>query len=227
MNRFKVPLILLIVIAVLIGVDHLKKAAAEQLSGTLEMTEHSVGAPVPGRLAEMLVEEGSPVKKGQRIATLDHFEQAKKDHDRLHELLKAGGADKQSVEHAFLAVRDQEIISPVDGIVMVKVREAGEVVGAGQAVAVIGDPSDRWVRVYVPEGKINRVAIGQKARLTFDGVKEPVTGAVSYIAPKAEFTPRNVQTAEERVTQTFAVKIRLEDTSVSAHPGVSADVELM
>jgi HlyD family secretion protein len=226
MKRFRIPLIILAVLAVLLGAEHVKKASMQRLSGTLEMTEHSVGAPAPGRLAQVLVEEGSTVKKGDVIATLDHYEQTKKDYERLLSLLKAGGVDKQSVEHAELAMKDQEILSPVDGIVMVKVREAGEVLTPGQTVAVIGDPSDRWVRVFVPEGAVNKVKVGQEARLRFDGVKDAHTGIVSYIAPKAEFTPRNVQTAEERVTQTFAVKIRIQTPVDKAHPGVSADVEL-
>lgn len=226
MKKFRIPLILALVIGVFVVADHLKKEAMQQLSGTLEMTEHSLGAPMPGRIAQLLIEEGSTVKKGQLIATLDHYDQAKKDYDRLESMLRSGGIDKQSVEHAWLSMKDQEISSPVDGVVLVKVREVGEVVTAGQAVAVIGDPSDRWVKVFVPEGKINQVKLGQKAKLRFDGLKQPVFGTVSYIAPKAEFTPRNVQTAEERVTQTFAVKIRLDGGQDGAHPGVSADVEL-
>ena len=66
--------------------------------------------------------------------------------------------------------------------------------------------------------------LGQKVTLSFDGLTQTYNGHVRYIATKAEFTPRNVQTAEERVTQAFAVKVAVDDAGLQAHPGVAADV---
>ncbi len=226
MKKFKIPIIILIILAVLMGAQFFKSKARQKLSGTLEMTEHALGAPVPGRLATLIAGEGSLVAKGQILATLDHFEQAQKDYNRLKDIQKTGGIDAQTVEHAYLNMTDHQIVSPEAGEVLVKVHEAGEVVAAGQAVVIVGDPYDRWVKVYVPEGKINQVKLGQPAMLKFDGLNEKVPGVVSYISPKAEFTPRNVQSVEERVTQTFAVKIKLSNARQDVHPGVSADVEL-
>jgi HlyD family secretion protein len=80
------------------------------------------------------------------------------------------------------------------------------------------------VRVYVPEGVINRISMNQAATVKFDGMKDRFNGRVIFVAPKAEFTPRNVQTPEERVTQTFAVKVRVEDPELFLRPGVAADV---
>jgi HlyD family secretion protein len=193
-------------------------------SGTLEMTEHSLGAPEAGRLEKLFVDEGDEVKKGARIATLERYEQAKRDFDRAQSLLQQGGATKQSVELAALALSDQQVVSPVDGVVITKIREEGEVLAAGAPVVTVGDRSDIWVRVYVPEGVINRIAMGQEASVRFDGVDQEFKGRVTFVAPKAEFTPRNVQTTEERVTQTFAVKVRVEKPEQFLRPGVSADV---
>jgi multidrug resistance efflux pump len=195
-------------------------------SGTLEFTEHSLGSRVPGRLATLLVDEGDEVKKGQLLATLDRYEQTKKDYERAASLLKEGGSNEQAVEYARLALEDQEVISPVDGVILLKVREPGEVLAAGSPVVVVGDRSELWVRIFIPEGYINRVRINQPAVLRFDGLKRKFKGHVSYIATKAEFTPRNVQTPEERVTQTFAVKIMLDGPAPFLHPGVSADVKI-
>ena len=196
------------------------------LSGTLEMTEHSVGARVPGRIATLGFDEGQPVTKGQVLATLDRFEQAQRDNERLKRQLGQGGVSQQAVEQGDLSVEDQRVVSPVDGVVLVKVREAGEVVAAGGPVAVIGDTARVWVRVYVPEGDIARVRLGQTASLKFDGIAREVTGKVFYIAPQAEFTPRNVQSQEERVTQTFAVKIALDRPDPGLKPGIASDVTL-
>jgi HlyD family secretion protein len=195
-----------------------------KFSGTLEMTEHSVGAKTAGRLVSLSVEEGQDVKKGQLLGTLDRYEQAKKDLARIQELLKEGGATQQTLEYAELALDDQRIVSPVDGIVLVKVYEIGEVVPAGAAVAIVGDTADYWVRIFVPEGSINLLKLNQPADVFLDGIKQPYLGVVSYVSPKAEFTPRNVQTEEERVTQMFAVKVRLQNPPPVIHPGVASDV---
>lgn len=197
-----------------------------KLSGTLELTEHSVGAQVSGRLVSLRVDEGDFVKQGQLLGTLDRFEQAKKDYERVEALYKEGGADAQQAEHALLAMKDQQMLSPLDGVILLKVHETGEMVPAGSAVVVIGDTKNPWVRVYVPEGIINKVRMNMPATLRFDGLDNALKGHVSFIATKAEFTPRNVQTPEERVTQTFAVKVALDEPGVLVHPGVSADVTL-
>jgi len=106
----------------------------------------------------------------------------------------------------------------------VKAREPGEIVSQGGSVVDIGDTSDYWVRIYVPEGEINRVKMDQEATIQFDGLKQTFHGKVFYVSPTAEFTPRNVQTPDERATQTIAIKVRLLDRDPALRPGVSADV---
>lgn len=197
-----------------------------KFSGTLEMTEHQLGAKAPGGIVFLSVQEGDFVKAGQIIATLDRFEQTKKDYERARALFKQGGVNSQSVEYAFLNMQDQQIISPIDGVVLVKVRQVGEVVAPGSPVIVIGDPKDRWVKIFISEGEINKIKMRQKATVSFDGIKDTYQGTVRFIATKAEFTPRNVQTSEERVTQNFAVKIAIDDVDMPAHAGVAADVRL-
>lgn len=213
-----------VLILLLAGCDGRGNGRSVKFSGTLELTEHSLGAQAPGRLATLLVEEGSEVSPGQLLATLDRFDQAQKDFERAKALFQKGGATQQAVEYAQLNVDDQKISSPVKGVVLVKVREVGEVLAGGATVLVIGDRQDLWVRIYVPEGIINQVKMNEPATVSFDGLGQTFPGRVSFIASQAEFTPRNVQTAEERVTQTFAVKVRLVDPPVYLRPGVAADV---
>ena len=226
MKRLGLVLASLIMLAIAASCDRLSGRAHLRLSGTLELTEHAIGAPVPGRLQTLAVDEGDAVQAGQLLATLERYEQARRDYGRLVGLAKAGGASDQAVEQAALALADQRIVSPVDGVVLLKVREIGEVVGAGSPVLVIGDRRELWIKVFVPEGQINRVRLQQPAMIRFDGLKESFTGHVSFIAPQAEFTPRNVQTPEERVTQTFAVKVALDQPQPFLRPGVAADVSI-
>lgn len=197
-----------------------------QLSGTLEMTEHSLGARIPGRLVTKTVMEGDEVKSGQLIGTLDRYDQARRDYNRIKKMVDQGGATQQAAEESALALQDQQVVAPLDGVVLTVVHETGEIVAAGGPVVVIGDRSDIWVRVFVSEALVNRVKMGAVATVKFDGVTKAFPGHVSYVAPLAEFTPRNVQSPEERVTQTFAIKVKIDQPDANLRPGVAADVIL-
>jgi HlyD family secretion protein len=87
---------------------------------------------------------------------------------------------------------------------------------------------DRWVRIYVPETRIGAVQLGGAATITADTYPDRTyQGAVSFIASQAEFTPRNVQTREERVKLVYAVKVRItSDAGYDLKPGIPADVRL-
>lgn len=194
-------------------------------SGTLEMTEHVLGVKLAGRLTTLNVKEGDRVSRGQLLATFDRYEEDKKDYARTGVLFKNGGANQQSLEYARLAMEDQQISSPLDGIVLVKTAEIGEIVPAGGGVVVIGDLADQWVKIFVTEDTMHDLTLNEQAVITVDGTGKTYKGHVTFIADKAEFSPRNVQTPDERVTQTFAVKIAVDDPDARLHTGVAADVK--
>ena len=222
--RLKINLMVMGIMVFVLGCGNNSKIQTLKFSGTLELTEHALGAKVSGQVASLSVDEGDTIQQGQVLATLDRYEQTKKDYERILNLFKEGGATQQSVEYSQLSMNDQEIVSSVNGVVLVKIHEVGETVSAGSPIVVVGDRSQLWVKVFVPEGQINRIQMGQPATLTFDGLKNSFKGHVSFIASQAEFTPRNVQTQEERITQAFAVKIILDDVKPYLRPGVVADV---
>ncbi|MFH1283326.1 MAG: HlyD family efflux transporter periplasmic adaptor subunit [bacterium] len=223
MNAYK-ALFLLFIFSAIYSCARENGIGSYTFSGTVEMTEYSVGAPVPGRIAEIFVEEGREMRKGELIAILDHYEQAKRDFERSEALKSSGGVSAQQYEHDRLAMEDQRVSAPVDGVVLVKVREKGEVVNAGSPIVVFGEQGQLWVRVFVPEILISQVSMNKKAKVTVDGYKESFSGYVSYISTSAEFTPRNVQTREERISQTFAVKIVINAGAMNLKPGIGADV---
>ncbi len=217
-------LIGLLVIVLICGCAQQKDIKNMTFSGTMELTEHVLGFKAAGRLVNLFVDEGDLVKKGQLLATLERFEQSKKDFDRIGVLYKNGGANQQSLEYAQLTMEDQQVVSPIDGVVLTKDVETGEIIPAGGGVVVIGDPHDQWVKIYVSEDMVHQLAINQQASIAVDGSKQTYKGHVTFIADKAEFTPRNVQTPEERVTQTIAVKITVDNPDKNLHAGVAADV---
>ena len=127
------------------------------------------------------------------------------------------------------ATLDQaEVRAPFDGIVTIRHREPGETVAPGAPVLTLMDPASRWVRIYVRENEIGRVALGQAADIRSDSYADSAfAGRVVHIASEAEFTPRNVQTTEERVKLVYAVKIAIDrDPGLALKPGLPADVRL-
>ncbi len=127
------------------------------------------------------------------------------------------------------ALANLRIVAPFSGVVTVRHREPGEIVAAGAPVVTLLDPGDRWVRIYVPENRLSRVTLGERARIssdTFPG--RSYDGDVAFIASNAEFTPKNVQTTEERVRLVYAVKVRITgDPAEELKPGLPADVRLV
>jgi HlyD family secretion protein len=106
--------------------------------------------------------------------------------------------------------------------------EPGEIVAAGAPVLTLMNPQDRWVRVYVRADRVGRIAIGQAATITSDAYDDRTYGGrVIFIASEAEFTPRTVQTTEERVKLVYEVRVRIEvDPTFDLKPGLAADVRL-
>jgi HlyD family secretion protein len=118
--------------------------------------------------------------------------------------------------------------APFDGVVTVRHREPGETVAAGAPVVTLMDPGERWVRIYVRQDRIGEVRLGQPATIRSDTYPERAYGGeVIFISNRAEFTPRNVQTAEERTRLVYAVRVRITgDPAVDLKPGIAADVRL-
>ena len=132
------------------------------------------------------------------------------------------------MRQADAALANAVIVAPFDAVVTVRDREPGETVGAGAPVLTVMNLADRWVRIYIREGRIGAVKIGEPATISADTYPgKRYEGSVSFISSEAEFTPRNVQTTEERVKLVYAVKVRITaDAGNELKPGMPADVTL-
>jgi HlyD family secretion protein len=144
-------------------------------------------------------------------------------------------AQKAQVEQARANLRASEaalanadIVAPINGVVTVRHHEPNEIVAAGEPVLTLMNPADRWVRIYVPEDRIGAVHLGTPASISTDTDRNRrYSGQVIYISPEAEFTPKSVQTSEERVRLVYAVKVSIEsDSKLQLKPGMPADVVL-
>jgi HlyD family secretion protein len=126
------------------------------------------------------------------------------------------------------ALSNSVVTIPFQGVVTIRHREPGETVSPGAPVLTIMDPEDRWVRIYIREDRVGEVSLGQRATITSDTYGDRTyRGEVIFISSEAEFTPRNVQTTEERVKLVYAVKVQItEDPSHDLKAGIPADVVL-
>ncbi len=117
--------------------------------------------------------------------------------------------------------------SPLAGVILRKHVEPGEMIAAGTPVVTIADLQNIWLKIYIPEPELGRIKLGQVAEVTTDSYRGKVyRGRVTYISSEAEFTPKNVQTQEERVKLVFAVKISVNNPDQELKPGMPADARL-
>lgn len=143
--------------------------------------------------------------------------------------IEAARANLRQVQAQFeqLQIRLQEasLVSPCQCQISLLGVQKGELVNAGTPVVSLLDKQDLWVKVYLSPLELNRVRLNQKVHLTVDAWPgQTFVGQVVYISSQAEFTPRNIQTREERIHQVFAIKIAVKDPQSRLFAGMPVDV---
>lgn len=121
------------------------------------------------------------------------------------------------------ALADCQVFAPMDGVVTVRSREDGEMAAVGTSLVTLSRVDEVWLAIYVPETQLAHVKVGQKAWVKPDGAAKAVEGKVTFVSPDAEFTPKNVQTANERAKLVYRVKITLANPDRVFKPGMPAD----
>jgi len=136
-------------------------------------------------------------------------------------------ADEKQLGYLRRQRQETTVTAPADGVIESMDLRPGDLVGANQPVAKMLEPSQLWVRVYVPEPELGRVRVGQPAMLTVDTFpKREFPGKVVEIRTQSEYTPRNVQTLDQRMDQVFGVKVAI-DPIPELKPGMAATVRLV
>lgn len=134
-------------------------------------------------------------------------------------------AAQATVDLLATQIRRQTLIAPVAGVILARAIEPGEVASPGATLLLIGQLDDLTLTVYVPEDQYGQIELGQTATLTADSFPgETFTGTVRHIADQAEFTPRNVQTAEGRASTVYAIELTVTDEDGQLKPGMPVDV---
>jgi len=306
----KTLLILLVILlaagALAWGIASKRREKPLLLSGAIEARDVEVGSLTGGRVAKILVEEGSRVAAGQPIVQFEtdlidlqiqqqrariaqaqasltkalrgprveeiararaqaqnaererlrqkallergviaqqqydaSATQAKTTREALLELERGSRAEDIAAARAMLEAEQRQlgylerqkaesaVAAPAVGVIESMDLRPGDLVGPNQPVARILEPSQLWVRVYVPEPQLGRVRVGQKAALTVDTFpKREFPGKLVEIRTQSEYTPRNVQTLDQRMDQVFGVKVAIDPTP-ELKPGMAATVRLV
>ena len=295
-SLFAIPLVVLLLAAGGFGYwKSLHDRLPEGLSmgnGRLEATEVQIATKTPGRLAEVRVNEGDKVLKGQLLARIDtrtleaqrnqaeaevlrareNFAAAQanvqlrqselllasQELKRIRELSQRGYASRQLLDQqqarfdtsnsALVAAKaqvaavqaaigaaqaqvaqltseidDASLRAPIDGVIQLRLAEPGEVLGAGGRVLLLIDPSDQYMNLYLPAAVVGRLTVGDEARIVLDALPDQgLPAKISFVAAKSQFTPKEVETRDERQKLVFRVKVRLTDPNAvpQAKPGM-------
>jgi HlyD family secretion protein len=123
------------------------------------------------------------------------------------------------------SIKDAELRSPVDGVVTAKLIDAGETIAPRTPVIVVADLDQAWANVYVDEPIVPRLQLGQKLAIVTDAGQR-LEGRITFISPKAEFTPRNVQTSEERSKLVYRIKVTTDNREGVLKPGMPVEAEV-
>jgi HlyD family secretion protein len=119
---------------------------------------------------------------------------------------------------------DTTAASPVDGVVLVKSADVGEVLAAGTTVVTIGDIDHPWLRAYINEPDQGKIKLGMKVKITTDSYPGKIyAGRLSFISSEAEFTPKQIQTQEERVKLVYRIKIDVDNPQHELKSNMPAD----
>jgi HlyD family secretion protein len=213
-----------------------------------------VASPRAGALESLHVQRGAQVKMGDLLFVLESalekaaLDQARaalilseREFARQEKLIRTGGAiaeqdfdrarsmrdqDRQRVAQAEWDLSQKRQSAPCGGLVFDTLFRQGEWVAAGRPVVVLLPPENIKVRAFVPETQIGAIHYGDRVRVTVDGVDEPFIGTVSFISPRAEYTPPVIYSRESRSKLVFMIEVVFDpQSSAKLHPGQPVDVQ--
>ena len=204
----------------------------ESLQATVQARQSAVNAAerqvnaAQGELRQAKTSNINPEIFTERLQGLrQQLEQAR---SRL-EAAQADVANAQANQDQIQAqLDDLDITSPIDGVVLDRIAEPGEVLSSGKIILTVINLDDVYLRGYIPEGQIGDIRVGQAAKVYLDSnPDQPLDATVSSIDSQASFTPENIYFKRDRVKQVFGLKLSIDNPQGFAKPGMPADAEII
>jgi len=209
-------------------------------SGTIEATEVDISSRISGIISAYEIKEGDFIARNAVLARLEcddiklSADIAQKDYERAVQTQRSGSMSKEVFDRLKYRKDDTAlkadwctIKSPLDGKVLYKYHENGELINPGQKLATIADLSEVWAYIYVPHDAIAKLSLGMTVKGYLPELKnKEFPGKITLINEEAEFTPKNVQTRLERTRLVFGVKVTFPNKEGLLKPGMTLEVKL-
>ncbi len=183
-----------------------------------------------GPRQEQIAQARAQVERAQAAVRLS--EAARLEVQRREEEVQTRRAEREraraQVQVMESQLNDTQAYAPVDGTVLTKAAEVGQILAAGTTVVTLGDLEHPWVRGYINEKDLGRIKLGAKAKVTTDSFPGKVYwGQVTFIASEAEYTPKQIQTQEERVKLVYRIKIEIPNPNHELKSNMPVDAEIV
>ncbi len=231
------------------------KAGGIMASGTVEVREVDIASRISSRVITLNVDEGASVTKGQVLATLDDsivaaqkdaaaamYSNAQDIYNRSKNLFGSSSISQQQfdlaranfisaasqLKQAEVMMQEATVTAPWDGVILKKYVEIGELASPNAPLFTLGDIGTAKVTIYVPLKEMELVKYGDSAKVSIDALDKKIfNGKITFISSDAEFTPKNVQTKDERIKEVFRLEVTVPNPDHILKPGIPADVEIM
>lgn len=206
------------------------RTRAEAAAAALKQAQQRLSLVEAGPRVETIEAAASQVDAARAALRLGEANQIELKRRQEEIAARQAEIERAKAQIAFIDAQlaDTVAASPIDGVVLVKAAEVGEVVAPGTAILTVGDIERPWLRAYINEADLGRVKLGDRARLTTDSFPGKVyEGRVTFIASEAEFTPKQIQTQEERVKLVYRVKIDVANPHRELKNNMPVDAEIL
>ncbi len=206
------------------------RARNDSTNAALRQAEERLALVVEGPRKEDIEAARAQVATTQaalRMSQANELEVKRREQEVMTQLAEVNRSRAQ-LQITQSQINDTTVYSPIDGVVLVKSAEVGEVLAAGTSVVTLGDLDHPWLRAYINETDLGRVKLGSRANLTTDSYPgKTYSGRVSFIASEAEFTPKQIQTPEERVKLVYRIKIEVDNPQHELKTNMPVDAEIV
>jgi len=201
----------------------------ESAEAALKQLQEREGLVLAGPRSEQIEAQAAQVQRARaalKMAEANSLEMKRREQDLVTRRAEIGRS-QASIALIDSQLADTVAASPVDGVVLVKSADVGEVLAAGTTVVTVGDIEHPWLRGYINETDLGRVKLGSNARIATDSYPgKTYEGRVSFIASEAEFTPKQIQTKQERVKLVYRIKIDIDNPKHELKSNMPADAEI-
>lgn len=208
-------------------------------AGTVEVDEVDVQPGVASPIGGLDVNEGDVVKTGQLLATLScpdvkvQAGLASSDYERNQQLYRAGSMAYSNYDHSLYANQDAAVkldwctvLAPITGTVLTIYRHVGEWARPGEPIMTLANLDSVYAYFYVPQPMLAALKLGESVPCSLPEMPDHTfQGTLAYIRPEAEFTPKNVQTREERERLVYGVKVHFDNPDGTLKPGMYLEAQ--